>query len=152
MDSRFRLSTLPAFIFYHDQPDSLSDPVKTGASIWNLIERFNCAVEAAFEVGNANAFESLCTTAGWALMQRKFDKWRTVHHITALNLVSCDFLTLDLNPTRPDLAHAFTCEKWIYHYENGSQTPPQASVDCYQLYFENAAWKVASVESYTREG
>jgi hypothetical protein len=151
MDSRFRLSTLPASIFYHDQPDSLPDPGKTGASIWNLIEHFNCAVEAAFEVGNLNALKPLCTTAGWALMQRKFDKWRTVHHITALNLVSCNFLTLDLDPTRPDLAHAFTYEKWSYCYEDGSQTPPQASVDRYQLYFENAAWKVVSVESYTKE-
>jgi len=152
MDPRFRLSTLPAFLFGTNQPDSLSDLGKTSAAIWNLIERFNCAVETAFEVGNANTFESLCTAAGWALMQRKFDKWRTVHHIRALHLVSCDFLTLDLDPARPDLAHAFTCEKWIYHYEDSSQTPPQASVDRYQLYFENDTWKVASVESYTKEG
>jgi hypothetical protein len=119
-------------------------------AIQDLLQNFNPGVEASFRLGGMDHMQPLCTAAGFERMQQKYAAWRA-RNISALNLVSCDFLSFDLDDSHPDRATAFTFEKWVFVYENGEFIPTRGSVDFYELRLEDGFWKVDSAVTYARE-
>lgn len=127
----------------------LDDMLEINRQIQRLIENFNLGVEGSFTAGGMQGLKNFCTPAGLARMQEKYTGWKK-QSIAALNLVSCDFLSFDLN-TEKDLAHVFTFEKWVFVREDGTETYTEGSVDGYEMHFSDGRWLVDSVKFYAPE-
>ncbi|HPH95839.1 MAG TPA: hypothetical protein PKW33_10580 [Anaerolineaceae bacterium] len=127
-------------------PPEAKPLVEADCRIQNLILRFNLGIEKAFVAGGMLDLRDCCTQVGLERMEAKYKGWRA-QKISALNLVSCDFLSFDLTPDGTK-ARVFTFEKWIFTYEDGRKVPTAGSVDCYEVHRVQDRWRVDSVTFY----
>jgi hypothetical protein len=112
----------------------------------DLILRFNLGVEGSFSADGMHGLKTCCTPDGLKRMEEKYTHW-TGQQITALNLVSCDFLSFDLSDDG-QRASVFTYEKWVFNYADGRQVATSDSVDGYDVHLADDAWRVDSVTFY----
>ena len=124
----------------------------TDQQIQALLQVFNQGVEASFSAGGVGGLREYTTAEGYKRMQEKYARW-TNQQVTALNLVSCEFLAFDLDP-KQQTAKAFTFEKWVFKYADGKEVPTAGAVDGYILQCIDGQWRVDSARTYalTQEG
>ncbi len=118
----------------------------TDQEIQTLLQKFNQGVEGSFSAGGMQGMIEYTTTAGFARMQEKYALW-TNQQVTALNLVSCEFLSFDLSADQKH-AKAYTFEKWVFVYADGKEVPTAGSVDGYDLHQIDGRWRVDSARTY----
>ncbi len=124
---------------------TLSD---TDHQIQALLREFNLGVQASFSADGVQGMQQFTTAEGYQVMQKKYANWMS-RQVTALNLVSCEFLAFNL--TGGGKARAWTFEKWIFEYADGKTFPTAGSVDGYDLEQVNGQWRVVSARTYAAE-